>query len=45
MQNLSFHGANENLYSVSNGNFFEVCRISSPFNPIMNEHLCTVKDQ
>ena len=45
MQNLSFHGTNENLYSANNGIFLKFVEYLALFDLIMNEHLHRVKDQ
>ncbi|XP_061477796.1 uncharacterized protein LOC133382144 [Rhineura floridana] len=45
IQNLAFRGTTEKLYSASNGIFLKFVVYLALFDPIMNEHLCRVKDQ
>ncbi|XP_053575281.1 zinc finger MYM-type protein 1-like [Bombina bombina] len=45
MQNLSFRGTNDKLYSAGNGNFEKFVEYLALFDHIMNEHLHRVKVQ
>ncbi|XP_066973153.1 zinc finger MYM-type protein 1-like [Macrobrachium rosenbergii] len=45
VQNLSFRGTNEKLYSSGNGNFLKFVELMALFDPVMSEHLRKIRNE
>ena len=42
--NLAFRGTNERIYKESNENFLSIIEMIVEFDPIVQEHICQIKD-
>lgn len=45
MQNLAFRETQEKLHTSGNGNFLKFVEYLALFDPLMDEHLCKIKDK